>query len=263
MKNKPFWLGISSAVILLVLIGATIVFANAEGNNVENERTNQNGKTVVETEYKEWNPQTNAEETKKGIMYKTDGSGATKFVDNEILEYVDDRSEATKALLEHSYQVIDAYILGVAEVQGLGDFQLSAEEVASMLTENHNIFKTLYAEELERGAAIVLNTDADGSSPWAKHKDSTLVRMVLEIDKAFTGAVDNLSWSNTEAPDPTGIDEEAEYWDTRQLDGDTRFMKARDVMQRYSTWMFGGKIAPEGIKLDELPIPERFSDLVK
>ena len=177
------------------------------------------------------------------------GTGATKRFDTEVLPYIGERQGETKALLGHSYRLIDAYLIGSAEVEGLGDFAIDPFTTEKMLTDNYNTFKALYADELTRGAAVVeeLTTYTDGPLPWNKHNDGALLQIVMKIDEAYRGAIDNLSWSNTEQSDGSGIDEEKEFALIRQLDADTRFMKARDVFQRYHTWLFGGKFEVEGI----------------
>lgn len=186
------------------------------------------------------------------------GTGATKWFDTQVLPYIGERQGDLKALLSHSYKLIDAYLIGSSEVEGMGDFIINPFMTEKMLTDDYNTFKALFADELTRGAAVVeeLKTYTDGPLPWNKHEDSALLQIVMKIDEAYRGAIDNLNWSNTEQPDASGIDEEKEYALIRQRDADTRFMQARDVFQRYHTWLFGGKFNVEGVEKYDQPIPE-------
>ncbi|MBW4080274.1 hypothetical protein [Paenibacillus sp. S150] len=175
-------------------------------------------------------------------------SGATERINRDVLPYVGERKEQTKTILEHSQKVIDAYLIGTAEAQGMGDFQLSPFETERLLQADYEQFKGLYADELNRGKETEqeLKSYIDGPLPWNKHKDQSLLRIILTIDQAYSGAIDNLSWSNTEST-TSGIDEEKEYWMIREIDSNTRFMQARDILQRYYTWLFGGPFAIEDV----------------
>ncbi|MGO4695590.1 hypothetical protein AB4Z50_15060 [Paenibacillus sp. 2TAB26] len=212
--------------------------------------------TLSEADYVEYNPLTGKEETKKGYIFKTDDSGISKRMDTDVLQFVENRSTETKLLLTHSYKVIDAYILGSAETQGLGDFELDSFEVERLLNVDWEQFKTLYADELERAKEFVKESSEGVAIPWGRKKDGGLLSIVFEVDKAYAGAIDNLSWSNTEPADVNGINEEEEHAMIRELSVDTRFMKARDILQRYDTYMFGNKMTIDGVKPDERPIPE-------
>ncbi|HZG79109.1 MAG TPA: hypothetical protein VEZ72_24870 [Paenibacillus sp.] len=166
------------------------------------------------------------------------GTGATKWIDTEVLPYVGERLGETKALLSQSYKLIDAYLIGSSEVEGSGEFMITPMAVENMLQNNYDSFKSLYTDELTRGAAVVeeLKSNTDGPLPWNKHEDRALLQIVIQIDEAYRGAIGNPNRSN--------------------VDADTRFMKARDVFQRYHTWLFGGKFHVEGIEKDEPHIPK-------
>ncbi|WP_144023712.1 hypothetical protein MHI37_30425 [Paenibacillus sp. FSL H8-0548] len=212
--------------------------------------------TLTESEYVEYNPLTEKEETKKGYVFKTNDSGISKRMDTDVLRFVENRRTETEALLTHSYKVIDAYILGTAETQGLGDFALDPFEVEQLLNDDWEQFKTLYADELERAKSFVKESGEMNNIPWGRKNDGGLLSVVFKVDTAYAGAIDNLSWSNTEVDDEMGIDEEKEHATIREFSADTRFIKARDILQRYVTYMFGDKMTIEGVKSDARPIPE-------
>jgi hypothetical protein len=175
-------------------------------------------------------------------------SAETSRIDQEILPYLGTRNAETKTLLDHSRKVIDAYLIGTSEAQSAGDFLISPDQTATLLNSDYERFRALFADELKRGneTAKELETYTDGPLPWNKHKDKALLQVVLRIDEAYSGAIDNLAWSNTE-PNSEGIDEQKEYDYIRELDAKTRFMTARDILQRYSTWMFGGTLDVDGV----------------
>jgi len=190
----------------------------------------------------------------------TDDVGASKWMDSEVLKYVGDRKDKTKKLLEHSYRLIDAFIIGTANEFELGDFYLPAFEVERLLIADYEQFKSLYANELKTGKAVQEEVKKTGPLPWYKYPSQALMRIALKIDEAYRGAIDNVFWSIEESQselDVPGIDEEKENGDIRERDGETRFMKARDVLQRYETWLFHGKFTVEGVMSVSSSSPDR------
>jgi hypothetical protein len=56
---------------------------------------------------------------------------------------------------------------------------------------------------------------------------------------------------------------ESENQNITQWEAHTRFMSGRDVLQRYVTWFFGGKIGHiESIENDDEPIPKEDASIV-
>jgi len=267
VKNKKTVVTIS-AFVIVAAVGGSLVFAN-NNQPLANEKLPAltSKSTLTEVEYKETVDPNTYGQTKKGYVYETHGTGATKWVDTEVIAHVGDRQESTQAILVHSYKIIDAFILGIAETQGLGDFQLTFDELEVFLREDHKKFSELYEDEIKRGKEVTKDVKEGETIPWGGISlDQALVRIALEIDKAYLGAIDNLTWSNLESSNeapPLNIDEEWEHTNMRQIDADTRLMKARDTLQRYSSWLFDGKLSVDGVKPEDRPIPERDVNVVK
>lgn len=180
-------------------------------------------------------------------------TGATDFINDFVLPYIGERAKKTEELLTHSYQVMDAYLIGVSFSEGQGNFHINPGQMENILKANYNTFKEMYADELERGLAAEkeFETYTDGPFPWSHYDDRYLLQAVVSIDEAYKGAIDNVNWSNTESsrePDEPGIDEKMEHERIRDWRTDTRFMKARDVFQRYATWFFGGELKVDGVR---------------
>lgn len=269
MKNLRVVASVS-AFVVVAAIGTSFIFAKSNPIATEPSLTAAptptpmltTMSTLTEVEYQETVDHFTYGQTKKGFLYETHGTGATKLMDSEVLVYMADRSEETQSILVNSYKAIDAFIIGTAVDQGLGDYVISDYELSIYLTEYHKRFSGLFADEIERGKEVLKNAEPGVPIPWGgKSLDQLLVRIALEVDKAFEGAIDNLQWSNLESGREApleGIDEEWEYDHMRQIDGDTRLMKARDILQRYSSWLFDGKLSAEGVVREDRPIPEQF-----
>jgi len=229
-------LKLAAGIIVIVLVIGTAFALSAKPNDSTSQKNAIND---------------DKSDIKQGIK-PTDDVGASKWMDSEVLKYVGDRKDKTKKLLEHSYHLIDAVIIGTANEFELGDFYLPAFEVERLLIADYEQFKSLYANELKTGKAVQeeVKKTTYGHFPWYKYPNQALMRIALKIDEAYRGAIDNVFWSIEESqsePDVPGIDEEKENWDIRERDGETRFMKARDVLQRYETWLFHGKFTVEGV----------------
>lgn len=234
--------------ILGIVIGSVVLFGAGYAIGM---RTAQNH--AGQAEAKVTSTKSNAPvETGSKDVSQPEYAAETKRIDREIIPYLGNRKDETRELLEHSRGIIDAYLIGTGEGPGIGDFQLRQDQAEDLLQNDYVRFKTLYADELTRGkgARKELETYKDGPLPWNKYQDKSLLRIVLLIDEAYEGAIDNLSWSNTE-PKSKGIDEKKEYENIREIDGKTRFMAARDLFQRYSTWLYGGKLEVSGINKDK------------